>query len=589
MSVLNPQTITRRFILAGTAACAVASVAIAVLAQRPQTAPALSTPTALDAPELVQRYQQTITASDLAGHLYTFSSDYFQGRETTTDGQKLAAYYLAGQYRKIGLKPAGTATSPDSLSPEAYFQPFNVYARSLNEAHLEVVVNGETTTTAVFMPGQQYDDLILAFGNVEETTADVVFAGYGIKDSTLAYDDFAALQAEGIDLSNRWVLLLPNEPLVDSTRSLLPTPDGRPSTNWTVGSSKISAARQFGPAGFLIVGDAGPRVDDGWIEVIRRSARRESPVGSLSLEPWGSTSQFPPAYIISSRLANEILGPTGRTVAELIQDINEDLEPVVFEIEGVTVTSTIPSPNAPLETENVIAYIEGNDPVLKDEVVVLTSHYDHVGVNPALTPDGIYNGADDNGSGTVALLEIAEAFMEATLDGYGPRRSIVFLNVSGEEKGLLGSAYYTDVEPVFPIDKTVANLNLDMVGRYDPSRQSPDSHYVYIIGSNLISQELHDINTGVNELTGIRLELDERYNRLDDPNRLYARSDQWNFGKHGIPFIFYFTGLHEDYHKPGDEAHKIAYPRMADIAQLVFATAWQIANQDTRPAITGTF
>ncbi len=238
-------------------------------------------------------------------------------------------------------------------------------------------------------------------------------------------------------------------------------------------------------------------------------------------------------------------------------------------------------------TENVLAFIEGSDPVLKNEIVVVSSHYDHIGIDPLRDGDTINNGADDDGSGTVTTLEIAEAFMQAQRDGYGPRRSVLFLNVSGEEKGLLGSAYYADVEPTFPLDKTVTNLNIDMIGRYDPSHPTGSKNYVYIIGSNLISQELHDINVRLNEVTGTDLELDERYNSKDDPNRFYARSDHWNFGKHGVPFIFFFTGTHEDYHQPGDEAHKIEYDRMARIARLIFATAWQAANQDAPPVVSG--
>ncbi|MEX1054488.1 MAG: M28 family peptidase, partial [Rhodothermales bacterium] len=225
---------------------------------------------------------------------------------------------------------------------------------------------------------------------------------------------------------------------------------------------------------------------------------------------------------------------------------------------------------------------------LMHEVVVISSHYDHIGLDPTEEDDQVNNGADDDGSGTVATLEIAEAFMRAKREGYGPRRSVLFLNVSGEEKGLLGSEYYADIRPVVPLANTVVNLNIDMIGRHDPTVPNADSNYVYIIGSNLISKELHDINLRVNEVTGVGLNLNERFNSKDDPNQFYARSDHWNFGKHGIPFIFFFTGTHDDYHRPGDEADKIDYERLARIGRLIFATAWQVANQDARPAVSGT-
>ena len=201
--------------------------------------------------------------------------------------------------------------------------------------------------------------------------------------------------------------------------------------------------------------------------------------------------------------------------------------------------------------------------------------------------DQINNGADDDGSGTVSILEIAEAFQQAKLDGNGPRRSILFLHVTGEEKGLLGSAYYADREPVLPLANTVANLNIDMIGRHDPSYEGNENPYVYIIGAELISTDIDEINTNVNSATGLNLDLSKRYNSPDDPNRFFARSDHWNFGKHEIPFIFYFTGTHEDYHQPGDHADKIDYERLATISRLIFGTAWQIANQDDRPAVSG--
>ena len=178
--------------------------------------------------------------------------------------------------------------------------------------------------------------------------------------------------------------------------------------------------------------------------------------------------------------------------------------------------------------------------------------------------------------------------MEAKESGLGPRRSILFINFSGEEKGLLGSAYFAHSEPTVPLENIVSVLNIDMIGRIDPTHPGESDRYVYIIGSNMISQELHDINVRVNEITGTDLDLNERFNSKDDPNRFYARSDHWNFGKHDIPFIFFFTGTHEDYHQPGDEAHKIEYERMADISRLIFGTAWQVANQEKRPALSGT-
>ncbi|MBP2832871.1 M28 family peptidase [Aquimarina sp. U1-2] len=232
-------------------------------------------------------------------------------------------------------------------------------------------------------------------------------------------------------------------------------------------------------------------------------------------------------------------------------------------------------------SENVLAIIKGTEK--PDEIIVISAHYDHVGIDK----DGnIYNGADDDGSGTVTLLEIAEAFNMAKKDGFGPKRSILFLHVTGEEKGLYGSRFYTE-NPVFPLANTVANLNIDMIGRIDKKHESKDKNkYIYLIGSDRLSTELHAISEEVNNKF-TKLDLDYTYNAKDDPNRFYFRSDHYNFAKHNIPIIFYFNGVHEDYHQPTDTADKIEYDLMTKRAQLIFYTAWELANRSERIVVDG--
>lgn len=227
-----------------------------------------------------------------------------------------------------------------------------------------------------------------------------------------------------------------------------------------------------------------------------------------------------------------------------------------------------------VETENVIAIIKGSEK--PDEYVVITAHLDHVGVDDT----GIYNGADDDGSGTVALLEIAEAFKKAADKGKGPKRSIVFLHVTGEEKGLLGSAYYTD-NPIYPLENTIVNLNVDMIGRIDPSRREKNRDYIYLIGSDHDSVDLHKLSEQTNA-ESVNMTLDYRFNDKNDPNRFYYRSDHYNFAKNGIPIIFYFTGTHADYHKTTDTPDKIEYDLLEMRSRLIFYTAWNIANRDKR-------
>ena len=232
-----------------------------------------------------------------------------------------------------------------------------------------------------------------------------------------------------------------------------------------------------------------------------------------------------------------------------------------------------PFVNEIVDTENVMGFIEGTD--RKDEMVIISAHYDHVGVQ-----DGkIYYGSDDNGSGTVAVMELAQAFSIAREHGHGPRRSMLFLAVTGEERGLLGSKHYVK-NPVRPLNQAVANLNLDMVGRVDKAHtDNPD--YVYVIGSDKLSSELHQINEQANA-TYTQLELDYKYNADDDPNRYYYRSDHYSFAKHNIPAIFYFNGPHKDYHKPTDTIDLIDFERLEKRTRLVFHTAWILANREAR-------
>ncbi|MFD2823828.1 M28 family peptidase [Lacinutrix iliipiscaria] len=224
-------------------------------------------------------------------------------------------------------------------------------------------------------------------------------------------------------------------------------------------------------------------------------------------------------------------------------------------------------------TENVVAYIKGSEK--PEELLIISGHHDHLGFE-----DGdLHYGADDNGSGTVAILEMAEAFKQAELDGHGPKRSVLFLHLTAEEIGLQGSLYYTQ-NPLFKLENTIANLNIDMIGRVDSSHKD-NPNYIYIIGADRLSKELHYINEKVNNnFTNITLEY--KYNDENDSNRYYSRSDHYNFAKHNIPVIFYFNGEHEDYHQPTDTPDKINYELLEKRTQLIFATAWQLANQENR-------
>jgi hypothetical protein len=528
------------------------------------------TPTAFSKPALVQHYQQLIKPESLASRLYFLASDIFEGRETTTRGQKLAAQYLASQYRLLGLAPKGSVKTADALSPASYFQPFTLYKRTPKETRLEVLVGGSTVATSTFS-AESHDDLsYFASGNPASASGGVVFAGYGIADDKLGYNDYAALAAQGISIDDKWVLILADEPLSDATTSLLPTPAHKPSSWTTQFLYKRGALWRAGkPRGVLIVSDATPRLQGTFADAAALAALNTQRVGNLSLR---EASNMLPTYAISTKLANQILSSSGHQVADLRREINQSLKPMVFDVSRVEVKTTVERFKE-LETENVLAFIEGSDPKLKDEVIIISSHYDHLGINPNLKGDQIFNGAADNGSGSVACLELAQAFMRAKQDGVGPRRSILFINFTGEEKGLLGSTYYADHEPLMPLAKTVADINMDGVGGIDIKHPTHSQNYIYINGAPKLSDELVEIDKRIKSITGINLEL------TDGPG---FNSDDQSFHSQLVPFIYYSTGLTEHYHTPGDEPQTIDYEHLARVVQLIFGTAWQVANQDAR-------
>jgi Zn-dependent M28 family amino/carboxypeptidase len=266
-------------------------------------------------------------------------------------------------------------------------------------------------------------------------------------------------------------------------------------------------------------------------------------------------------YLISQYKSNTVSFPKGAT--DFYQRV-----PSSF-------LNAIRNENLP-DSENIWAYIEGSEK--PNEVIVISAHYDHIGIKNG----EIYNGADDDGSGTVALLEIAQAFSKAKKEGHGPKRSILFLHVTGEEHGLLGSSYYSQ-NPLFPLANTITNINIDMIGRHDEFHND-SSNYVYLIGSDFLSTDLYTICENANK-NYVNLFLDYKFNAKTDPNRFYYRSDHYNFAKNGIPSVFLFTGVHADYHKATDEVDKIEFDALTKRTQLAFTIAWELANRENRPVV----
>jgi hypothetical protein len=282
-----------------------------------------------------------------------------------------------------------------------------------------------------------------------------------------------------------------------------------------------------------------------------------------------------PVFMISPDKMAQIFGAS-------VEELKEAAKSNPESIRTQKATYQIEKSVEEVESSNVMAYLEGTD--LKDQLVVISSHYDHVGVSPT---GEVFNGADDDGSGTISVTEIAEAFALAAKDGHPPRRSILFLNVTGEEKGLLGSEYYSE-HPIFPLENTVVDINIDMVGRIDYEYQDAENtDFIYVIGSEMLSTDLKKI-LEYNNITYSDLIIDYRYDAEDDPNRFYYRSDHYNFAKHNIPVAFFFNGVHDDYHQVTDTVDKIEFPLMEKRAKLIFYTAWDIANREKRLPVDGT-
>ena len=485
--------------------------------------------------EDIVTYASTITQDELKEHLYIYASDEFEGRNTGDPGQKKAVEYLKKEYETLGI---------NSVIEGNYFQ--NVPLSIVKTPTVSMSVNGKSFN--------YFDDFIsmtaAASGTISAT--EVVYLGYGIDDDK--YSDYINLDVKG-----KIVVVRGGEPK-DATGNNILTGDKKAS-KWSNGrqalSAKRNAAKKNGAKALFFM---DTKLFDRYSKFYKsREERGGSSRLSLPVKKDADAEIY--HFLISEKMGKA-----------LVSNINKSTEVTTVAtkigLDFKSITSSKPS-------ENVAAIIKGSEK--PDEYIIISSHLDHVGMNA----DGVvFNGADDDGSGTVSLLEIAEAFKTAADKGHGPKRSIIFLHVTGEEKGLLGSKYYTDYDPLVPLANTVANLNIDMVGRIDPKREG-DRNYIYLIGSDKLSSELHNISEEVNKEFA-NVVLDYTYNDENDPNRFYYRSDHYNFAKNNIPIIFYFNGTHDDYHKVSDTPDKINYDLLENRSRLVFHTAWELANREQR-------
>ncbi|MDH5476696.1 MAG: M28 family peptidase, partial [Cyclobacteriaceae bacterium] len=429
--------------------------------------------------ETAMKFAGTITKEDLYGHLSILASDALEGRETGKRGQKMAAAYIRAHFQALGLR---------GPLDGKYFQAFNLEKSSPSETYVMVGTEKKINGKDILYWGKNTTN--------GEITIPAVYVGN-------------ANHLDKLDLQDKAVIM---------------TLRG----SFSLFREKKEEAMKKG-ASLVIINntESQEELDElitSWQNFIMRSSlgfeakKGENTGGVIFMSPENTAA---------------ILGTKVEKLDKVVKEQEEGGELAHQKIKEGKITYKTTRIVQTVQTENVLGFLEGTDK--KDEIVVVTAHYDHIGIK-----DGkINNGADDDGSGTSSLLEIAEAFVKAKEEGNGPRRSMLFMTVTGEEKGLLGSQYYVE-NPVFPLENTVVDLNIDMIGRIDPEHED-NTNYVYLVGSDRLSSELHEISEKVND-TFTQFDLDYTYNKEDHKDRIYYRSDHWNFAKNNVPIIFYFNG-----------------------------------------------
>ncbi|HOZ77721.1 MAG TPA: M28 family peptidase [Ferruginibacter sp.] len=500
--------------------------------------------TAIAQKDVSEKYAAHITGDGLKKHLVIIAGEEMEGRETGTEGQRKAAAYIEAQYKAIGLQQVPAL--------KGYQQFFPLFEDSTDVTSGSLKIDNTDLTY-----GEHYYVNVMGNSTKTITANSFVFAGYGISEKN--YDDY-----KGIDVKGKVAVIFLGEPRKDGIYLVSGT-NSYSKYTYPGASAKIKTATEKGAAAVIFINPSAPNISSALTNANKKS--------KLYFPPSGDKEQV--NYLVASHSVLKTFFAEWNTDG-LLQSAKAAaaFNPVELPEKKTAFQFTFKKERLVVNASNVIGVIEGTDK--KEEYVFLTAHYDHLGKKG----DKIYYGADDDGSGTCGVIAMAEAFAKAKAEGHGPRRTIVFMTVSGEEKGLWGSEYYTD-NPVFPLDKTTVDLNIDMVGRVDTEREKADTlNYLYVVGHDKLSSELPVINEGVNKkYTGLTLDY-----KFDDPNdreRIYYRSDHYNFARKGVPVLFFYDGmLKADYHKPTDTVDKIYWDLYQKRMRLIFHTAWEMANRD---------
>jgi Zn-dependent M28 family amino/carboxypeptidase len=511
---------------------------------------------------------ESIRQEELRADLFFLAGDAMRGRLTDTDQNRAAADYIRSRFERAGLKPA---------APEgSYFQNYNLMTSTLGDGNTLEIAAADGAARQLREGVEFYPHRVSASGRV---SGPVVFVGYGISAPQLQHDDYAG------DVRGKIVLALDHEPGERDPNSPF---DGVVTSEPSVAWRKALAAQEKGAAAILFVSDVHNHPGAANFEGTARNYWPEAAprIKSYTLETWSDRIRIPIAQI-SPAVAASLVAGSGRTLEELAKVADTAKGTTPLPLTGTRVELRTAVDRHVVPDRNVVALLEGSDPRLKNEWVLVTAHFDHDGVNGTQ----ILNGADDNGSGTVALLEIADAFAQAAREGHRPKRSVLFAAWNSEERGLLGAWAYTE-QPLAPLNTIAAVLNMDMIGRNEEVQVGGGNRFngleVQTAESNSNALNVMgyaraaDLSSAMDRANaGIGLELKRRYD--NNRSNLVRRSDQWPFLQRGVPALGFMTGLHPDYHTQYDRPEKINYVKMEKIARLIHQAAWDLANADARP------
>ncbi len=513
-------------------------------------------------------HNESIRLEDLRADLFFLAGDAMRGRLTDTVENRATGDYIRSRFERIGLKPAGAGNS--------YFQNYNLMTATLGEGNALAVTGGGGGARR-YRHGQEFYPQ--RFGASGQVTAPVVFAGFGITAPRWRHDDYSG------DVKGKIVLVLDHEPGErDPDSPFEGVVTAEPAAAWR----KALAAQEKGAAAILFVSDIHNHAGTANFEQAARNVWPEARphLRTFTLAAWADRIRIPAAQI-SPALAASLVAGTGKTLAELGQAAEAARGFTPLPLPGVEIELTTAVDRHTIPDRNVVALLEGSDPKLKDEWVIVSAHFDHNGADG----DQVFPGADDNGSGTVALLEIADAYALAAQQGRRPRRSILFAAWNSEERGLLGAWAYTE-EPLAPLNTIAAVLNMDMIGRNEEVQVGGGGRFngLEVQSAESNSNALNvmgfarapDLSLAIDKANlGINLELKRRYD--NNTSNLVRRSDQWPFLQRGVPALGFMTGLHPDYHTVYDRPEKINYVKMEKIARLIHQASWDLANADSRP------